>query len=251
LPELATISFAGIPATEQRFALAQATFLVIDSEEAWTQQFGAEPPPAQPAINWKREIVIGAFLGPEAAGVQVSVSSIVQRDHTVSIWLATAGEPSRSAGAGGNDVPRVLVRVQRDEINANYKGPAPELVYAFLNDKGQLLAQGPAGAVEPVGVVTAFQEKAMPVPGGQTTPVPEIAAPAPGQGTLEAAAPAIEATSGFAAPAAEAPAQPPTRSAASRVWFGIWLVLVIAAVGAVVVGVSIYFWRRRHQAPEG
>jgi hypothetical protein len=248
LPDLRHISFTPIPANEQRFALPVPTYLVIESQEAWNQQFGSEPPPAE--VHWKREIVVGAFLGPEAAGIQVSVSSIVQRGHTVSVLLASSVDQGRSAPAG--QVPRVLVRVPRSDINLDYKGPAPELDYAFLNDKAEILAQGPAGNVQPVGSVTAFQEKALPLPGVQGTVEPEIAAP--GAEMPEGAAPSIEATAEVAAPAIEAPVeqapgQPPAKRLAGWILLGFWLAVVAAFVVAVIVVTVVYRRNRGRQTP--
>jgi hypothetical protein len=247
LPDLTQIAFTPIPATEQRFALPAPAFLVIDSEQAWTRQFGAEPPPAQPAINWKREIVIGAFLGPQPAGTQVGVSSIVQRTSVVSVLLTAAGQPSRvSPGATGN-LPRVLVRVSRADLSTAYKGPAAEITYDFLSASGQLLAQGPAGAIQPADTVSALQERALPVPG--------VAAPAPGEGTpgSQVAPPAVESTAEAAVPAIEAPAQaaqaqPPASRLSRWVWFGIWLILVALVIGGAIIGLILYVRRRAHPA---
>jgi hypothetical protein len=256
LPNLSSISFEPIPTNGQRFALPQPTYLVIESQEAWTQQFGSEPPPAEKAINWNREIVLGAFLGPQAAGSQVTVSAIVQRGSEVSVLLSLKSQSSQSESVDGGNVPGVLVRVQRQDLEAAFNGPFTELVFAFLNDTGQLLAQGPAGAVQPVGNTSALQEKAMPLTSESGTPAPEIAAPqvaAPQVAAPQAEAPAVEATSELAAPAAEFPAQtaptPLIRKLSGWIWFAFWFALVVVVVVGAIAGIWFYLRRRGHKTP--
>jgi hypothetical protein len=225
LPDLSSISFVGIPATEQRFALPNPTFLIFGSDQAWTQEFGSEQPPIQPPVKWKRDMVIGVFLGPQSSGAQVRVSSIVQRGATVSIWLADTGDLSAAARAKGGPISRTLVEVPYSDINHNYKGPAPELTFEFLDERGQVIAIGPQDNVQPVAAI--FAQEGQP---------------------LLAPAPAIETPAELVAPAEAAAAQPPTRS---RVLLVVLLVLVVAIVVVTVSTVGLILWRSNRRTRNG
>ena len=216
LPPLEEVDFGRIPTVQERFALSEPTYLALDSEAAWAGWFGAEPPPADPPVDWEREFVLFASLGPQAADTTVDVGSIVHRDDAVSVWL-TATVPAEPAPiVGEKAVPRVMVRVARDALLPPDQQTLGSLVFAFLDVQGRLLAQGPAGAA------------ALPLAAG----------------TPEAL--------GLGAPATEAEVQPPEAAApevrgvapaagtAPWVWFGLGALLVIG------FGLALTFAIRRY-----
>ncbi|MBN1135038.1 MAG: LPXTG cell wall anchor domain-containing protein [Anaerolineae bacterium] len=152
LPELRKVTFTPISAVDDRFALAERAYLVLSSADEWTDWFGSEPPSVQPPIDWRREIVIGAFLGSQPAGAQVAVTNIVLRGTTVSTWLSIPVSGNVQPGRSSGDIARVLVRVPRERLQPDPTiTPPAGLTFAFLDAMGRLLAQGPAGAVPPVG----------------------------------------------------------------------------------------------------
>jgi hypothetical protein len=141
-------------------------YLVLDSEAAWAQQFGQEPPPIEPPLNWQQEIVLAAFLGPQPSGVQFSVTSIVRRGNTVSTWLSIPAAMPAQPGENLTNLARVLVRVPRSALPT----PITQAAFAFLAVNEQVLAQGPAGAVPlptATGLVPSVPFEATPA-GGET-----------------------------------------------------------------------------------
>jgi len=220
LPALEEVDFSRVPTIQDRFALPRQTYLALDSEAAWTAWFGAEIPPADPPVDWAREFVLFASLGPQAAGSTVDVGSIVQRNSTVSVWLTATVPVETPPIVGETTVPRVMVRVDRDEVL-----PTPgSLVFAFLDVQGRLLAQGPAGA------------EALPLAGAQAAAglemlskegeVPLGAAPAP---EAESAQPAGETATG-------AEAIPPATGTAPWVYgLGALAVIALGLILTVVI----------------
>ncbi len=249
LPPLAEVSFERIPAAEERFALPEPVYLVLDSEEAWTRWFGPEPPPADPSLDWQRELVLGAFLGPQRQTVEVDVDKVVQRDRTVSTWLTIVVPQDPAPAPGTAPVARVLVRIPRDAGIAPGQRTAGELQFAFLDASGRLLAQGPAGA-EPLPVPTpSLAMRALEVAPAEAPVEAPVEAPegAPAEATAEAEAPLpealvpeIEATP----PPVAATALPtavmarPARTVAVWLGLGIWLVLVVG----LVAGIGLLVW---------
>jgi hypothetical protein len=263
LPELAQLPFRPIPAAQERFALQEPAFMVLDSAEAWAAHFGPQPPPSDVALNWQQEIVIGIFLGAQPANVDPRVNSIVSRGNTVSVWLSSF-VPSLGRPVGGaTHTPRMLVAVPRSALPAQNRDMVSNLTFAILDGRGRLLAQGPGGVLlPPSGIVDqgpqlreapAEEEAAEPEMGLQAVPeaaaeeaeapaeaVPEAAAEeaeAPAEAVPEAAveepqAPA-EAVPAEAIPAVEKAA--PAGRGAAWAWFVVWLLLVTAMVAAAVV----------------
>lgn len=184
LPALEEVDFGRIPTVQERFALLKPTYLALDSESAWTAWFGAEPPPADPAVDWERELVLFAGLGPQAANSTVGVSSVVQRNSTVSVWLTATVPAETPPIVGETTVPRVMLRVARDELL-----PSGSLVFAFLDLQGRLLAQGPAGpealplagAPEAAGLEMLSKEGEVPL-AAAPAPEEETARPADARG---------------------------------------------------------------------
>ena len=245
LPPLAEVSFERIPAAEERFALPEPIYLVLDSEEAWNRWFGPEPPPADPPLDWQRELVLGAFLGPQRQTVQVDVDEVVQRDRTVSTWLTIVVPQDPVPALDAAPVARVVVRIPRDVGIAPGQRTAGELQFAFLDASGRLLAQGPAGA-EPLPVPTpGLAMRALEVaPAEAPAEAPEGApaeATAGAEAPLpEALVPEIEATPPPAAVTALPTAEMarPARTVAVWLWLGIWLVLAIG----LVAGIGLVVW---------
>ena len=237
LPPLTKVSFGRIPTTEERFGLPQPTYLALDSEEAWAQWFGEEPPPADPRVNWKREVVLGAFVSPQPPGVQLEVSSIVLRDTSVSVWLNVLLPEGAFAAEGEPATSRVLVRVSRDALLPPGPKSVADLQFTFLDASGRLLAQGPAGAEAlPSGAAPKASALQAPAPEGATV-LPEAAAP--DVGAAEQTEPAATAPA-VAVPAVET--APPARTTAAWVWLGVW---IMVGVGLVVAGVIVYRHYRR------
>jgi len=220
LPPLVELRFSPIPAIQERFALPEPTYLALDSEEAWAAWFGSEPPPVDPPLDWEREVVLGAFLGPQPAGFQVAVASIVQRDTTVSVWL-TAVVPEGGSYLGSDQViPRVLVRLPRN-------APAGQ-VFAFLDATGRLLAQAPAGIAELPAAAPLPEARAFAVPAGEgATAVAEAAAPEVAVAPPPVPTGPVEKTS-------------PARTAVAWTSFVIWVGLVLG------VGVAAAILLRRY-----
>lgn len=172
LPKLAQLKFDVIPTTQERFALPDVTYLALDREEAWAEWFGSEPAPIEPPVNWQREIVLGAFLGAQKGGAKVTVTSIVQREDIVSVWLSAAVPEQPLPGDSSENVSRIMVRLPLASLTATSARPPSGLQFAFLDVTGRLLAQGPAGT-EPLPVRgLASLLEAAPVVGAQA-PLPE------------------------------------------------------------------------------
>jgi len=250
LPELKKVAFSPIPAVEDRFALAEQTYLVLSSADEWAARFGPEPPPVQPPVDWQREIVIGAFLGSQPAGAQVAVTNIVLRGTTVSTWLSIPVSGNVQPGQSSGDIARVLVRVPREGLQTDPAATSSAgLTFAFLDAMGRLLAQGPAGTVpsvsaQPKAVAPVEQQLAVPAPGATQEAAAVEAAQVVEQPIEVLAATEPSAT---AAPAAgvepSATAEPGAKAEPST---GNVMVALLLAVGVVVlVGLGLYFVRRR------
>ena len=90
-------------------------------------------------------MVVGAFLGAQPEGVQADVRQIVYRQDTVSVWLTHEEQRESSAGPAQGNLPRVLVRVAREDLPAIEDLGPGGLTFVFLDARGQALAQGPVG----------------------------------------------------------------------------------------------------------
>lgn len=246
LPPLEDVRFARIPAQQERFALPDPTYLVLNSEEAWTKWFGPEPPPADPPIDWERELVLGAFLGPQAGTVQLDVDQVVQREGTVSTWLTVVVPQAPTPSSGAAQVPRVLVRIPRDASNvrgASGDRTTGKLQFAFLDASGRLLALGEAGE-DPLLLPTpaAAMRALEAAPAGTQAEAP---AEPPVEAAVQEAAPLAEAPAGEleAAPAETSTALPaaemPEPAAAVPAW--VWFVIGGALLAGAVV--AIVLWR--------
>ena len=188
LPELHRIEFRRIPTAEDRFALQEPIYLVLESGAQWVYWFGSKPSPADPPVDWEREILLGAFLGKQPANVAVDVDLIVQRDSMVSVWLTAIVPQERASRGGGTSLPRVMVRVSRDALRLPDYVSKAGLVFSFLDANGRLLAQIPQGVGEPLSLTPSPEAGALQAPsaaGG--TPTLE-AAPAVGAASVEAGA---------------------------------------------------------------
>jgi hypothetical protein len=237
LPPLSKVRFEEIPAKEERFALPQSTYLALDSEAAWTQWFGAEPPQTDPPVDWQRELVLGAFVSPQPPGAPLEVTSIVQRDTTVSVWLNVLLPEGVVPAEGKPATHRVLVRVSRDVLLPSGGQTVADLQFAFLDAGGRLLAQGPAGgeALPPAGAPKVSALQMAPQEGVAATP----GAAAPEAGVTERIAPA---TTALAAAEPRVEQAPSARTTTAWVWFGLWVVL---GIGLVVAGVLLLRRYRR------
>ena len=242
-PQLTQVRFDRVPTDQERFALPQPTYLVLDSEAAWTKWFGEEPPQLNPPLNWQRDLVIGAFLGQQPVGTKVDMGSIVQRETTVSAWLTAVVPEVISSPEGETIVPRVMVRVARNTLLPPGQEKSTGLIFAFLDATGRLLAQGPAGAEALQPAAPAVEARSMAAP----APKEGLGAAAPAESAaMEAAAPVtgtLELTA--AATVAEAPAAPaaatvaPTEEAPPAQTSGVWLVFAAWVVVALLLAVGV------------
>ena len=240
LPPLDDVDVELIPSTEERFALPEPVYLALDSEAAWTKWFGPEPPPADPPVDWQRELVLGAFLGPQPETVEVEVDKVVQRDLTVSTWLSDVVPQEPAPASDVVSIPRVLVRIRRDLAIAPGARATGELQFAFLDASGRLLAQGPAGE-EPLPLpVSDLAMRGLEL-APEEVPAEALEA-APAEDTAEAAAPLLEALApeveATPPPAVASPAPEvagPTRGVPVWLWLGIGAVLVFGFLVALVL----------------
>jgi len=241
LPPLEDVRFALISATQERFALLEPMYLALGSEEAWAAWFGPEPPPADPPIDWERELVLGAFLGPQASAVQIDVDQVVQREGTVSTWLSIVVPQEPASEIGTAEIPRVLLRIPRDLGITPSSRLSDDLRFAFLDASGRLLALGEAGddalprpepsaELRTLEVQTAEEEvlEAAPVEAAVEEEASAVKAPA---GELEAAPP----ETGTVPPGVEAPE--PSGPIPIWVWFVIGGALLLVGL------VAIALWR--------
>ena len=250
LPELKKVDFTPIPAVEDRFALAERTYLVLSSADEWAARFGSEPPPVQPPIDWQREIVIGAFLGSQPVGAQVAVTNIVLRDTTISTWLSVPVSGDVQRGQGSGNTARVLVRVSRQALQTDpTTTTSAGLTFAFLDAMGRLLAQGPAGTVPPVSaqpkaVAPVEQQLVAPLAGAAQEAAAVEATQAVEQ-PIEVIAAAEPAAT--VAPAAKAePSATVEPAAKAEPSTGNVVTGILLAVGVVaLVGLGLYLARRR------
>jgi hypothetical protein len=272
LPELAQLSFRPIPADQERFALQEPAFMVLDSPAAWAAQFGPQPPPSDVALNWQQEIVIGIFLGAQPPNIDPRVESVVSRGNTVSVWLSSLVPNLGGPVGGASHTPRMLIAIPRRELPAQNQDMVSGLTFAILDGRGRVLAQGPGGAiVSAPGIVDQeAQRRAVPAEEGTAQPelgmqaVPEVAAEeaeAPAEAVPEAmveegAAPAeavpeaaVEegAAPEIAAEEAEVPAEAAVKEAAAPAgrgaalaWLVVWVLLVAAIVAGTVVVIRRY-----------
>ena len=246
LPQLKMVTFTPILSVENRVTPTELTYLVLSSAEEWAAWFG----PVQPPIDWQNEIVIGAFLGPQAADAQIT--HIVMRNTTVSAWLSI---PVRgdSRQRQDSDIARVLARVPRQQLQTGPTTTPVGLTFAFLDAIGRLLAQGPAGAITPVGAQTLAAAAAPSAPGAtqEAAAVAEAAQPAeqlvevlpaaPAGPAAKAAPPATTEPAGMAEPAATVEPAARSKPSSGNVVTG---VLIVAGVAAVA-GLGLYLARRR------
>jgi hypothetical protein len=203
-PALEQIQFTPFPATEPRAAEPEPLYLVLDSQAAWSQWFGPEPPQANPPIDWQQEIVLAAFLGLQPADVQPQITSLVKREDTVSAWLSVILN-ERTIPEQGQPA-QVMVRVPRSELPLTGKKQYGELTFVFLDASGNVLAQGPMGQLESPLVASIMEEPSLAAPTAEGTALSDSAGPL----AAEATAPVAEATAEATAPALAAPREAPT-----------------------------------------
>ena len=258
LPELKKVAFAPIPSAEDRFALAERTYLVLSSADEWAARFGPEPPSVLPPIDWQREIVIGAFLGSQPAGAQVAVTNIVLRNTTVSTWLSIPISGNVQPGQSSGDIGRVLVRVSREALRTDPTAPpSAGPTFAFLDAMGRLLAQGPAGTVPSVSAqpkvgAPVEQQLAAPPPGATqeaavveaTQAVEQLVEVLPAATGAPAAKAEPSVTADLAGAAEPSAATAPAAKAEPSTGNVVTGVLIAAGLVAVA-GLGLYLARRR------
>ena len=263
LPPLTQIKFHPIPVVQERFALTQTTYLALDSEKAWSHWFGSEPPPVSPPVDWTKELVLGAFLGLQPTDAKLSVTSVVQRENVVSVWLSAALPEKPSTVDRRANVSRTMVRISLGQLLPLVDKAPGGLQFAFLDVTGRLLAQGPAGqepllpprAISPMGAALLPGAQAAP-PGSEATQVvaeavraaetlPPSALGAAAPVTIEAT---VEAVAAAVAPAAEkampTPA-PATEGGPSGTLLGLGAGAFVLAGWGIAVAVNRRVSRKR------
>jgi hypothetical protein len=252
-----SVPFDLIPATAQRFALTEPTYLVLDSAAAWAQHFGSEAPAADPPVNWDREYVVGAFLGPQPAQVDARIRSVTARNGTIVVQLMSAVPDMGAPAEGQQNMPRTLIRIPRVEVE-RVLGAAAEPSFSFVDASGALLAQGTPGP-EPLGSPMAMRSAPAPSePGALAMPAPEESVELVPQQEAEAQAEAAkEAPAAEAEPETLAEAEPEVAAAAEAEEAGVqagaalgravlgWAVLAlwVLVVAAVIVGLWLLLRR--------
>jgi hypothetical protein len=260
-----SVRFDPIQASAQRFALAEPTYLVLDSAAAWAQHFGPEAPPADPPVDWGREYVVGAFLGAQPAAVDARIQSVTAEGGTIVVRLMSAVPQAGAPAADQQNLPRSLFRVSRADVE-RVLGTTAEPSFSFVDASGALLAQGTPGP-EPLGAPMAMlsapapsEPGALALPGGEESvellPVPEAAAEAEAAKEAPVAEPEIMAEA-EAEPemAAEAEAEPFAEAEEPGVQAGTtqggavlgWAVLALWAVIVAAVIAGLWLLIRRLQ----
>jgi hypothetical protein len=234
--EQRTVPFRPIPASEDRFALEQPTFLALDSTAAWAVHFGQQPPPAQPPVDWQEELVLGAFLGLQPEDVEAEVVTVVQQDDVVIVRLAgdllSIRGPARDLIEEDGNLPRTLIRISRAALTVPGSAPFSSLTFVFEDEEGQVLAEGPAGA-EPLPLAWPQELR------GLEVPAEEGMVPAPEALPEVQAVPQVEAPEapGEAVPseALDAPVErePVAMRAIAWVGLGIWMILVVGGAAGL------------------
>ncbi|NLF14643.1 MAG: hypothetical protein GX597_22875 [Anaerolineaceae bacterium] len=244
------VPFDPIQASDERFAVSEPTYLVLDSAEAWAANFGEGAPPADPPIDWEREYVVGAFLGSQTAEVDAQVETVTSMDGTVVVQLSSA-VPDMGAPAEGRETrPGTLIRIPRAEVERAV-GSAAEPSFAIVDASGALLAQGTPGA-QPLGAAMALQSAPAPSePGALALPeVEESADLTPGpeaQTEAEAAKePFVAETEPEAAAEPVAEARGQAESAPRTAVLG-WVVLALWALAVAALIAGAWFLIRRAQ----
>ncbi|MCL7453734.1 MAG: PA14 domain-containing protein [Anaerolineae bacterium] len=244
LRERETIPFRTIPTSQERFALRQPTFLALDSASAWAANFGQQPPPADPPVDWRTEIVLGAFLGAQTSDVEAEVEAVVRRDNTVTVQLqgelSADPRPARELAEGEARFPRTLIRVSRAAIGVQGNAPLANLTFVFEDEEGQVLAQGPAGP-EPLLLASSPEMRSFAVPSeGDVAPAPSEPQPeiqavpqleAPAEAVPEAEAPAEAVPSETLTVPAER--TPLARRLLPLAGIGIWTIMVVGVVAGL------------------
>ncbi len=238
------VPFQPIPADQERLALRDPTFLVLTSYDQWVPRFGPEPPLAEPAINWQKEIVIGAFLGAQPPTLEATVASIMRRGTQIMVNLASPGLRLPGPELEAGQTTQTLVRVPRSGLP---EGAGPNLAgveFSFVDATGRLLAQGTGPSVPLAQVQEEMQALEAPKAEGPAQALEAEAIPEPGA----LAVPEAEPTEGAAEPSPQlvpAVIEEPSAAEVTFAWlsFGLWILLV----AAISIGVGVLIWRSKRQ----
>jgi nitrate reductase NapE component len=257
------VPFTSIPADQARLALRQPAFLVLSSADEWAARFGPQPPPADPAVDWSQEFVIGVFLGAQPSVVEARVDSIQRRGNELVVRLAgpVPGLPGRNQEGG--QPAQTLVRVSRSALPQAAQGNPASLRFSFVDATGQVLAAGTGPSVQIATEAPSAQaleaplaEATAPAAAAEIAPPasPEAGARAVPEASAqpEAGAQAVPKEAPTVAPAEPSPlpmlaaVEGPSTAEVTFAWLG--LVLWVLLVAGIVVGVGLIIWRSRRRA---
>lgn len=247
------VPFRSIPADQDRLALRQPAFLVLTSAEEWAARFGPQLPPADPAVNWQEEFVIGVFLGAQPPILEARVESIERRGSEMLVNLASPVPGLPGPAEEGGEAAQTLVRVPRSALPEVARGNPANVDFAFFDATGRLLAEGTGRSIEPVTEGPAMEALEAPAaeedaPSLGAEAIPEAGAeavPEAGAEVVQEEAPAEQAAEPTPLPV-QTTIQGPSRTAIAFAWlgFGLWI-LLIAGIG---VGIGVLIWRSRRRA---
>jgi hypothetical protein len=261
-PKLKPVSFTPIPAPELRTQENLPLYLVLDSQEAWNQWFAEVSVAAEPPIDWQKEIAVAVYLASqssdqESAVAPLKITSIVQRDLAVSVWLSIAVDQKAAPGTG--QTVGVMVIVPRSGLPEPGRVQSGEVGFFFLDATGRVLAQGPVDDVKPVAPpqIESRSLAAPPPTAESTAPADQVAPLTMEETPLPLASASVQPAATATEAIAQAQQQPlPGGATQPRSTLLRWvvtilgIVMLLVVIGLVVI-VGIYLASRRWKTPGG
>jgi nitrate reductase NapE component len=258
------VPFTPIPADQGRLALRQPAFLVLASAQEWAARFGPEPPPADPAVDWSQEFVIGVFLGAQPPVVEARVDSIQRRGGELVVRLTGPVPGLPGPNQEGGQPAQTLVRVPRSALPQAARGNLANVRFSFVDATGRVLAQGTSPSVQIAAEAPAAEALEAPLaeataPAAAAEIAPPASPEAGARAVPEASAQAVPEAGAQAVPkeappvaAAEPSPQPmlaaiegPSTAEVTFAWLGLGLWVLLVA--GIVVGVGLIIWRSRRR----
>jgi hypothetical protein len=237
------VPFRAIAAEQERLALSEPAFLVLTSADEWGSHFGPEPAPADPAVNWQQEVVIGVFLGLQPPEAAAQVASIQRRGQEIVVRLDSPVLLSPETTGEDWQVARTLVGVSRSALPEGAQPDLANVDFSFFDGAGQLLASGTGTSMALTGEEREMQMLEAPQAEGAAPEIGAEALPMPGAEEGLKAAPSERAFEPSPQPTQAVAGGPrATQMAVGWFGFGLWIVLVVGL--GVAVGLLIQRSRR-------